>query len=608
MEDNKSSTGEVAGASRPCPEAPSRRFEITDASTMSFLMQTAEELTATVEIDEVLAKVAERVKDYVSYDSFAVLLLDDLGQDLRFHFGIGLSREVLDHWRFGLGQGIVGTAAKSCKSVRVGDVRADPRYINAHSEMRSELAIPLIVKGTNIGVLDVQSREPGYFTEYHERLLAFLAGHVANAIDRARLYENLRAQATSLSLLNEAGRELTSILDLQELLHKVAELVKRVVNYSHFAVMMWNDDDRVLEHSFSKGSESGFRDKTGFPLGYGISGTAAALRQAIRVPNVHLDPRYVACGHEVEVRSELVVPLVVKDRLIGIIDLESTEYNAFSEQDESILTTFASYIAIAMENARLYECVRRDEQRLSEDMETAREIQKGLLPDSAPEIRGLDIGFAYEPARQLGGDFYDFLSYPDNRLAIAVGDVAGQAAAAALRGALAGGVLREHALTHPCGPAEMLAHMNENLDQPRLANRFVAMAIAVYDPSDRTITIGNAGFPRPHLLREGEVKELDILGIPLGLMPDSEYQETRITLRVGDIVVFCSDGVHECANRDGEEYGARRLAALLADHAGETASSLARRILEATNLHGAGNGEHGDDRTIVVLKVVGTSP
>ncbi|MDX1387585.1 MAG: SpoIIE family protein phosphatase [Acidobacteriota bacterium] len=600
--EKKTETG-ITSERRPCPETQGERFEITDASTMSFLMQTAEELTATLEIDEVLAKVAERVKDYVAYDSFAVLLLDDLGQDLRFHFGIGFSQEVLEHWRFGLGQGIVGTAAKSCRSVRVDDVRADPRYINAQSDMRSEMAIPLIVKGTNIGVLDVQSREPAYFTEYHERLLAFLAGHVANAIDRSRLYQNLRAQATSLSLLNEAGRELTSILDLEALFHKVAALVKRVVNYDHFSAMLWNDDDRVLEHSFSQGSESGFREKTGFPLGHGITGTAASLRQAIRVPNVHIDPRYVTCGHEVDVRSELVVPLVFKDRLIGVIDLESTEYNAFSEQDESILTTFASYIAIAMENARLYERVRRDEQRLADDMETAREIQKGLLPDSAPATRGLDIGFAYEPARQLGGDFYDFLPYPGDRLAIAVGDVAGKAAAAALQGSLAVGVLREHAITHPCGPAEMLAHMNANLDQPRLANRFVAMAMAVYDANDRTMTVGNAGFPRPHLMRDGKVEELDVLGIPLGLMPGSEYQETKVALQVGDIVVFCSDGVHECANREGEEYGSRRLAALLAEHAGDTAGSIADRILKATDLHGGGNGEHADDRTVVVLKV-----
>ncbi len=603
MGNDKKTETEITSARRPCPETRGERFEITDASTMSFLMQTAEELTATLDIDEALEKVADRVKDYVAYDSFAVLLLDDLGQDLRFHFGIGFPQEVLEHWRFGLGQGIVGTAAKSCASVRVDDVLGDPRYINAQSDMRSELAIPLIVKGTNIGVLDVQSREPGYFTEYHERLLAFLAGHLANAIDRSRLYHNLRAQATSLSLLNEAGRELTSILDLQALFHKVAELVKRVVDYHHFSVMLWNDDDRVLEQSFSKGSESGFREKTGFPLGHGISGTAASLRQAIRVPNVHLDPRYVACGHEVDVRSELVVPLVFKDRLIGVIDLESTEYNAFSEQDESILMTFASYIAIAMENARLYERVRRDEQRLADDMETAREIQKGLLPDSAPETPGLDIGFAYEPARQLGGDFYDFLPYPDDRLAIAVGDVAGKAAAAALQGSLAVGILREHAIAHPCGPAEMLAHMNENLDQPRLANRFVAMAMAVYDANDRTMTIGNAGFPRPHLLRDGKGEELDILGIPLGLMPGSEYQETKIALRGGNIVVFCSDGVHECANREGEEYGSRRLAALLAEHAGDTAASIANRILKATDLHGGGNGEHADDRTVVVLKI-----
>jgi sigma-B regulation protein RsbU (phosphoserine phosphatase) len=570
---------------------------------MAFLMQMAEELTSTFDLDEVLPRAAERLRDYVAYDSLGILLLDDLGQDLRFHFGTGLPQEVLDHWRFGMGQGIVGTAAQSCRSVRVDDVLADSRYINAATDMRSELAIPLVVKRSNIGVLDIQSREPGAFTEYHERLLGFLAGHIANAIDRARLYRNLQSQATSLSLLNEVGRELTSILDLQALFHRVAELVKRVVDYKLFSVMLWDEDERVLQHSFSKGYEAGFRAKTGFPLGYGVCGTAASLRQAVRVPNIQLDPRYVSCGHELEVRSELVVPLVFKDRLIGVVDLESTEYNAFSEQDEAMLTTLGSYIAIAMENARLYERVRRDEQRLADDMETAREIQKGLLPDTAPEIPGLEVGFAYAPARQLGGDFYDFLPYPGNRLAIAVGDVAGKAAAAALQGSLAVGILREHVVVHPCEPAEMLKHINGNLQQPRLANRFVAMAMAVYDPGDRSLVAGNAGFPRLHLVRDGEVKELDILGLPLGLMPDAEYSETRIQLMKDDIVLFCSDGVHECADRDGEEFGRTRLAALLTRNAGASAFEIANRILEATDQHADGNGEHADDRTVVILKV-----
>ncbi len=575
---------------------------INDAAVLRFMVRMVEELNSTLELDEVLRKVAEGVRPYVDYDAFGILLLDPLGRDLRFRFGRGLPREVMEHWRFGLGQGIVGTTAQTGHSIRLSDVRDDPRYINALDDARSELAIPLISKHSTVGVLDVQKREAGYFTEFHEELLTFLAGHIANAIENARLYENLRQQARSLSLMNEVGRELTSILELEALLSKVAELVKRIVPYQLFSVLLWNEERQLLEHAFSLQFDERFCQKTDFPLGYGICGTVAALRQPLRVPNVHLDPRYVRCGHEVEVRSEMVVPLVFKDRLIGVVDLESTEYNTFTEQHEEMLVTLASYVAIAIENAQLYERVRQDEQRLADDLSTAREIQKGLLPTVAPRVEGLDIGFASAPARQLGGDFYDFLPYRDGRLGIAVGDVAGKATAAALQGALAIGILREHVVAHACPPVEMLQHLNQHLLQP-LANRFVALVYAVYHSDARTLEIANAGFTRPLLLRDGRVEEIPVQGVPLGLLEHSTYDQLQLQLHPGDVVAFCSDGLQEHLNSDGEEFGDRAIGEILRAHADAPAGDIVRQLLEATDRHGQGDSNHGDDRTVVVLKV-----
>jgi len=189
---------------------------------IAFLTEVADELNTSLDLDSVLKRVALQVKQVVDYDTFGVLLLDPLGQDLRFRFGLGYPPEVLDHWRFGLGQGVVGVAARTGQPVRVGDVRNDPRYIDAGEEIHSELAIPLTVKNRTIGVLDVGSREPNYFNDSHQALLSLLAGRLANAIENARLYENLQEQTRTLSLLYEVSRELTSILEREELLRKVA--------------------------------------------------------------------------------------------------------------------------------------------------------------------------------------------------------------------------------------------------------------------------------------------------------------------------------------------------------------------------------------------------
>ncbi len=599
---------ELIGDPSPAEAPPSGEGQLAsrpgdEAIPIGFLVQMAEELNSTLELNEVLRQVAEGVKQHVDYDSFGVLLLDSIGQELRIHFNIGYPPEVIKHWRFGLGQGIVGTVAQTGMPLRVGDVRTDPRYINAGEGIRSELAIPLVVKNRTVGVLDVGSRHVNFFTPSHQRVLTFLAGHLANAIENARLYENLREQTRTLSLLHEVSRELTSILEREQLFRKIAQIVKRLIDFQLFCVMLWDEETQRLEHTFSLRYDERITEKGGFPLGYGICGTAAALRQSIRVPNVHLDPRYVRCGHGVEVRSELAVPLVFKDRLIGVLDLESTEYNAFSEQHEQMLSTLASYIAIALENARLYEKLREDEQQLEEDLSMAREIQKGLLPEVPAHLPGLDVAVAYQPALHLGGDIYDFLPYADGRWAITVGDVAGKASAAALYGALAVGIMRSHVVHHPCEPTEMLARMNEQLRQPRLDNRFVALLFSLYDPRGKSLTVANAGFTRPWLVRGDRAEQIAVDGVPLGMLPGVSYEQKKLALHGGDVAVFCSDGLHECMNHRAEEFGAGRLQAMLEEMAGGSARDIADELIRATDSYAARKGEQADDRTVVVLKV-----
>src|SRR6201997_1219146 len=278
------------------------------------------------------------------------------------------------------------------------------------------------------------------------------------------------------------------------------------------------------------------------PLHQGITGAAAAERRTIRVVDVRLDPRYLRGEDEgdVEVRSELVVPLVRQDRLIGVLDLESTEPHAFTAEHERLLNILGSYIAVALENARLFEDARENQTRLMNDLETAREIQRQLLPSGAREVPGLDLATAYVPARELGGDFYDLLPYGVGRLAIAIGDVSGKGTAAALYGSLAIGILRDLVNDKQATPSEVVGFMNSRLPAARLDARFIAMHFAVYDAALRELSISNAGGPLPLLVRNGEVTEVQVSGVPLGLLPEVEYDEVTLALFPGDVVVFAS--------------------------------------------------------------------
>ena len=411
-------------------------------------------------------------------------------------------------------------------------------------------------------------------------------------------------QAKTLTLLYDVSRELTSILDREELLRRIAERVKKIVDYDVFSVMLWNESKQVLESVFGMRYEDSIPRCVALPLRVGLTGTAAAERRPVRVDDVLADARYVACETGLVTRSELVVPLLLQDRLIGVLDLESTRRNAFTAQNERMLTTLGAYIAVALENSRLYEDARENEFRLLDDLNTAREIQRQLLPHGARGVPGLDLAAAYVPARALGGDFYDFLPYGNGKLAVALGDVSGKGTAAALYGSLAIGTLRELVVGSTCNPASMLAMLNRRMHGARLDARFIAMLFAVYDAASRQLTLANAGGPYPLLVRNGIAREIRVEGVPLGLFPLSEYEETAISLDPGDVVLFASDGILESTNARMEEFGSDRLQKLLAENAAcYSASDLSERIISATDDHSGSGGMPHDDRTLLVLRV-----
>ena len=410
-------------------------------------------------------------------------------------------------------------------------------------------------------------------------------------------------QAKTLALLHEVSRELTSILDREELLRRVAERIKKIVDYDVFSVMLWNEQTQLLESVFAMRCNDSIPARIRVPLHKGLSGTAAGQRRVLRVHDVTEDPRYIRCETGVDARSEIVVPLLMKDRLIGVLDLESTQPHAFTLEHERMLSTLGSYVAVAIENARLYEEALQNERRLRTDLDTAREIQRQLLPNGAREIPGLDLAAAYVPARELGGDFYDFLPYGEGRLAIALGDVSGKGTAAALYGSLAIGTIREIVVDRDCDPACMLALLNQRLYNTRLDARFIAMLFGVYDAAHRRLTLANAGSPYPLLLRDGHVVSVRLEGVPLGLLPGTQYDESTLDLLPGDVVVFASDGILESANASDEEFGLQRLSAVLSSiSTHDSARDIAERILAETDDHGAGTAPH-DDRTLVVLRV-----
>jgi phosphoserine phosphatase RsbU/P len=411
-------------------------------------------------------------------------------------------------------------------------------------------------------------------------------------------------QAKTLALLQEISRDFSPNTSHTVLLRTIAERIKRLVNYDVFSVMFWNEEAQLLQTIFAMRYEESIPPRLNLHLHEGLTGSAAGQRATLRVNDVLNDPRYIRSETGIDARSELVVPLLRQDRLVGVLDFESAVPHAFTAEHERMLTTLAPFLAVALENSRLYEEARESQLRLQNDLDTARDIQMQLLPTGAREIPGLDLAAAYTPARDLGGDFYDFLPYGEGKLAMALGDVSGKGTAAALYGALAIGILREHVVVHNCPPAEMLATLNDRLQGGRLEARFIAMLFAVYDAPTRRLTVANAGCPYPLLLRDGQVTELRLEGVPLGLFRGTEYDQEAFDLLPGDVVVFASDGIVESDNSREEEFGAERLAKVLAESVPtDDARVIADRIFAATDAHSGPGWAPHDDRTLLVLRV-----
>jgi sigma-B regulation protein RsbU (phosphoserine phosphatase) len=399
--------------------------------------------------------------------------------------------------------------------------------------------------------------------------------------------------------MNEIATELTSILDLNPLLERVGQLLRRLIDYQIFTVMLLDEKGETLITRYAWRFGYTNAPLRRLPVTSGLVGAAVREWRLVNVPDVRNDPRYLAMNEET--RSELIVPLFYKGHIIGVLDLEHTRAGFFNEDHERILTTLAAQVAISIENARLYQAVRRQERQLERDLSMAREVQLRLLPSSVPQCANAEMAVRFLPARTIGGDLYDFVEYGPGQTAIVLGDVSGKAAPAALFAALVSGIMRSAALQRP-EPAQILGTLNDSLQERKLESQYVTMLFALWNDESRTLKVANSGAVQPVFCRGGTLNTIRAEGFPLGLFPDVAYDELTIVTEPGDAIVFVSDGILDAENAEGEMYGQERLTGLLCSRRDSPAQELSDAILADVTRFQAGH-DRFDDETIIVLKV-----
>jgi sigma-B regulation protein RsbU (phosphoserine phosphatase) len=591
----------------PTPPPPNLREIVVT------LFELGREVTSVLDLEELLQKIPQLISRLIRFNAFAAYLLDEKAGELAVAYAVGYPEDIARSLRLKVGQGLVGAAVLEGKPLVVNDVHADPRYVEAVPGSNAELVVPLRRKGRMLGALNLLSDRTGQFTETDEMVMRQFGAHVSVAIENARLFEHERQYTSTLQTLAEIGREFASILNLDELLTRIANLTRRVVDYRTFGILLINEETNELEMKVAVR----YGEQATVPrikVGLGLTGYAALHKQAVLVPDVSQDPRYIRLVEDA--RSELVIPLLLKDRCIGVFDLESPELDAFKKSDEEILTLLASQAAVAIENARLYETIRANELRLEKEIRFAQRVQAALLPTDLPKrMKHVDVAARFEPARELGGDLYDFLAPEPNSLVIAVGDVSGKGVPAALYGAFAGELVRSRTFRRRytadrSGPAAVMASMNTILYERQLEEYYCTLLYCVFDFKRRTLTLANAGLPYPIRKRRGQAREdepatqIVLPGVPLGSFSGSNYDEVVLDLKVGDTFVFCTDGVSEASDLLLREFGTDRLLDVVNRLHEHPAREIVDGIFAAVNEF-RGDMPPNDDTTVVVVRITG---
>lgn len=575
---------------------------------LATLFELSREVSGVLDLDELLAKIPQLIQRLTPFGVFSVYLLDEKRQELRIAYAEGYPEEAAKSVRLALGQGLVGSVVEEGRSILVNDVRTDPRYIAVAPGALSTLVVPLRHKSKVIGALNLLSNELNAFDEDDEAILRVFAASVAQALANARLFESERHYAETMETLAEIGREMSAILDLDELLTRVAQLVKRLIDYRTFGIALVNDATQMVEFKVAIRYGDG-ADTSAVAIGEGLLGYAVQHKEVVLVPDVSKDARYINAVPDA--RSELVVPLLVKDRCIGAFDLESPELNAFSKRHVEVLTLLASEAAVAIENARLWETVRANEERLEKELRFAQRVQMALLPRELPKrLRTVDVAWHFDPARELGGDLYDFLAPEPNQLIVAVGDVSGKGVPAALYSVFAGEVIRgrtfrKRVTKEQGGPGVMLTAINRILHERQLEEYYCTLCYAQFDLRHHVVTLANSGLPYPiRCSADGTIcEQIELPGVPLGSFGTTTYEEVVVPADAGDVFAFCSDGISETFSESGEEFGSPRVAEVVKANRERPAAEIVAAIFAAMREF-RGRAPQTDDQTALVVKML----
>jgi sigma-B regulation protein RsbU (phosphoserine phosphatase) len=566
------------------------------------LLEAARTFNSTLEYEELNEIVLRLVAAAVESEAAMIYRSDPGRRELRTRFMKCDKCEMLTIDREPR-QGVVGWVMENCEPAIINDAASDPRIDPELARMvgvtpRSLLALPLIGRGKLIGVVEAINKIEGEFTEADLDILRGLNNQIAVAIDNAHLYREAKREALAKHLLYETGKKLSESLALTEVLAAIMDSLKQLVSFEAGGVYLCDETGVDLDAIYSVGYEGVDESALHVKCDEGLVGAATTSGEAIIVSDVSADDRFIRCFDETQ--SEIVVPIKIDNRVIGVINLESHELDAFGQSDLSQIAAFASQAAISIERGKLHEA-NMEAKQLEVQLQVARETQRTFLPKHDPDIPGYDITGHNTPSGQVGGDYYDFITIVGSHLGIPIADVSGKGMPAALvmasfRASLIAEIRNNYSIR------TIGEKVNSLLCESLEPGTYVTGVYGVLDSNNHIFTFSNFGHNPPILLRQdGTVELLHEGGLVLGVSRQAIFEERALVIQPGDIVVMYTDGVTEVFDETGREFGSDGLTEVTAANRTRPSVEIANAIRKAVAAH-ASAGQVFDDLTLVVIK------
>jgi len=586
----------------------------TSGHRFDLLYRASQAFNASLNIVETFDRIIDEVLDAVGADHGYVISRQEDGE-LFFHVARGAKQEILDQNKLEVSRSIIDEAIDKQEPILSFDALSDERFTASNSvvdlKLKSILCVPLKCKGLLKGVIYVENRgQEGIFTERELELLTAIAANAAVAIDNAQYFLEVQEHLQRTNLLYEISADLSSQLDLNQLLTSTLQRVQQALDAPAASLLTVEGDTLVFQVALGEKSDQikPFR----IPIEGSIAGWVVQNKEGTIVNNAKNDPRFyqAADAESGFVTSCLIaVPLLAKEEAIGVIELFN-KTNGFSQKDLELLTAIASNAAIAIENARLYQAA-VEKGRMERELQMALSVQTGLLPDQVPQLPGWEFATRWKPAKEVSGDFYDFICLDsaahtlfqnDALTGMLIADVTDKGMPAALFMAFTRSILRA-SLHQVSSPAEGITHANFHTCRESRQGLFVTLFYAQLSPANGDITYVNAGHNPPLVYRAARntLEQLKPTGIPVGIDEDFKYLQAGITLASGDFLVGYTDGVTEAVNQANDEFGLERLEKVVLAHKHASADDLAAAIENAV-IEFSPKGKQFDDITILAVK------